>query len=99
MCQIDLIFGLVSFSIWNEDIVGGDLAISKKWPWISNFEFCSAYLSSRRILMILKLVDLTGNDPSIRRKPGTSEAFQRHPEGKGIKPATGLRRYDVKRFF
>jgi hypothetical protein len=28
-----------------------------------------------------------------------SEAFQRHPEGKGTKLDIGLPRYDVKRFF
>jgi hypothetical protein len=33
----------------------------------------------------------------LHRKPGTSEVFQRHPEGKGTKLDTGLRRYDVTR--
>jgi hypothetical protein len=51
------------------------------------------------MIVIPKLINLTGNDQSFQRSRARSEAFQRHPEGKGTTLDTGLRRYDVKRFF
>jgi hypothetical protein len=51
------------------------------------------------ILYKPKLID---KQETIRHSGGSrlrSEAFQRNPEGKGTNLYTGLRRYDVKRFF
>jgi hypothetical protein len=51
------------------------------------------------VRLLSKLIDLTG---TIRHSGGSrarSEVFQRHPEGKGTALDTGLRRYDVKKFF